>query len=263
MCQATFQTRYLTADIEANPVNLIQECPIVISIEGLSHAVMMITPTDVEAFVMGFLFTEGIIESSASVTGIELSVVDIPELGEEGIHADVSVLGRALHQFKSARQARQGKSGCGLCGVETLAQAFPSLTPVAATSRTSLSIETLSSVKAQLAKHQIIGNQTGGIHGALTLSPHGEAGFFAEDIGRHNALDKVIGMHLLHNSPLTGCHCVMTSRCSTELVQKAVTAQFSSLIHLASPSSLAVAMAKRYGLGLIHIPKKDAPRHYN
>jgi len=126
-----------------------------------------------------------------------------------------------------------------------------------------ISSDLLPSLRQQLSDLQTLGRESGAIHAALLLSPTGEVISCMEDIGRHNALDKVIGYALSHEIDLYQCSVVLSSRCSSELVQKAVRAGLSRLIHLASPSNMAVTMARKSGLHLIHLPKQDAPRQYS
>lgn len=237
---------------------LVEEIPLAISINQITHAVMMVTPNHLDDFAMGFAFSEGIIESAQDVRDIQLDETSIKHLGIAGLALNLDISPRRFAQFKQHKQAHLGASGCGLCGKDSLEQALPVLKPLP-TSQT-LPTDTLKTLKEMLFEHQELGKKSGAIHAAMLLSPDGTPIICLEDIGRHNALDKVIGYAINHKITLHNHSVVMSSRCSTELIQKAVRAQLSTLIHLASPSTLAVALARQLGLTLIHLPKKDEPR---
>lgn len=237
--------------------DLVEEVPLAISINDIAYAVMMVTPVHLDAFVIGFSRSEGIIEQLNEIRDIETQhTLTSPNIDSIAINLELSP--RRFAQFKQKKQTHLGATGCGLCGVESLTQAIPTL-PTLPPSHP-MQETTLLSLRPRLAEYQILGNKTGAVHAALLLSPEGEPMICMEDIGRHNALDKVIGYALQHDINLHNHSVLMTSRCSTELVQKAVRVGLSRLIHLASPSTLAVKLAQHYGLTLIHLPKQDAPR---
>lgn len=236
---------------------LVEEIPLAISINDIAYAVMMVTPVHLDAFVIGFARSEGIIEHLSEIRDIDIQLTQTsPDLESIAINLDISP--RRFAQFKQKKQTHFGATGCGLCGVESLAQAIPIL-PILPSSQP-IEEAALVSLRQHLGKYQILGNKTGAVHAAQLVSPQGKPIICMEDIGRHNALDKVIGYALQQGINLHNHSVLMTSRCSTELVQKAVRVGLSRLVHLASPSTLAVKLAKHYGLTLIHLPKQDAPR---
>lgn len=236
---------------------LVEETPLAISINGIAYAVMMITPINLEAFVIGFILSEGIIEHLNEIRDINIQATSTPP-NIDSLSIDLEISPRRLALFKQRKRTHLGATGCGLCGVESLNQAIPALSRL----QQSLPIhkDVLTTLRHQLSEHQVLGNKTGAIHAALLLSPQNDVICCMEDIGRHNTLDKVIGYALQHGIQLHNHTVLMSSRCSTELVQKAVRVGLSHLVHLASPSTLAVKLAHHYGLTLIHLPKKDAPR---
>ena len=243
-------------------VDLIEEMPLVITVNGLAHAVMMITPINIESFIMGFAYSEGIISSLQDIR--DLRVDPIIYDGIHSITADIVLSPRALHTYKQQQTARKGSTGCGLCGTASLADALPPLKPLPDNSAfANLNAEQLIHLRDNVSTYQVLGRQVGAIHAAVLIDEHGTVLTSHEDIGRHNALDKIIGWALEHQKELTGTSVLMTSRCSTELIQKAVRAGIHSLIHLASPSALAVQQARRYGLSLIHIPRHGKPRYFS
>ena len=238
---------------------LVEEVPLAISINDISYAVMMVTPINLDAFVVGFARSEGLIEQINDIRDLDIQPTQTPP-GIDSIAINVALSPRRFTQFKQKRQTHLGATGCGLCGIESLTQAIPSL---AALPPCQVMEETaLIALKSRLSEFQILGNKTGAVHSALLISPDGSPIVCMEDIGRHNALDKVIGYALQQDINLQNHSVLMSSRCSTELVQKAVRVGLSRLIHLASPSTLAVKLAQHYGLTLIHLPKQDAPRVY-
>lgn len=262
MNQLGTQTQSYTNQDGQFEIALVQEVPIAISINDLNYAVIMITPVDVEAFIVGFAYSEGLILQANEILDIEIDQVtgeldDVPS----HINANLKLTGRAQHRSSGIMRQRKGTSGCGLCGIEAIEQSFPQLDSL--TPGPSLSPEQWFAAKQHFSEYQEVGGISGAIHGAMLLDAQGQYLCFAEDIGRHNALDKLIGKALLNQLSLAGSHILMSSRCSTELILKAVRAKVSSLGHLASPSTLAVAQAKQYGLHLIHIPRRAEPRYYN
>jgi FdhD protein len=236
---------------------LVEEMPLAISINDISYAVMMVTPVNLEAFVIGFARSEGIIEHINDIRDIAVQLTQTPP-DIDCIAINLELSPRRFAQFKKRRQTHLGATGCGLCGIESLTQAIPILPKLQPSQ--AIKEANLIALRPRLGEYQILGNKTGAVHAALLISPEGEPILCMEDIGRHNALDKVIGYALQQNINLHNYSVLMSSRCSTELIQKAVRVGLSRLIHLASPSTLAVKLAQHYGLTLIHLPKQDAPR---
>lgn len=262
MKQSGTQTNKYVSNGITHTIELVEEVPIAISVNALNYAVILITPVDVEAFVLGFAYSEGLINSANEVLDMTIEFTEQADASiPPHIKADLQLTGRAQHRTSSIMRQRKGASGCGLCGIEAIEQSFPELDglPTAPTLADAFWLDG----KAHFNDFQVVGGRSGAIHGAMLLDLNGECIAFAEDIGRHNALDKLIGKGLQQALELAGMHVLMSSRCSTELILKAVRAQFASLGHLASPSTLAVQQAKQYGLHLIHIPRHNEPRHYN
>jgi FdhD protein len=255
-----FQPRTFARGDEQIPsgvAELVEEMPLAISINGIAHAVMMVTPNHLDAFVVGLACSEGIIEDINDVRDIEIETTKL-QANINSMAIDLIISPRRFAQYKQKQHAHVGATGCGICGVESLSQAIPTLPMLAPCAPIKTSI--LASLKSHLSTYQTLGNKTGAVHAALLIAPDGNPILCMEDIGRHNALDKVIGYALQQRLDLHDHSVLMTSRCSTELVQKAVRVGLSRLIHLASPSTLAVSLAQHYGLNLIHLPKQDVPR---
>ena len=243
----------------ADTALLIEEIPLAILCNGVSHAVMMVSPLDLEDFVTGFALTEGLIERNSSLPAVSIRHQQQPL---PAIHADIRLPEAQFRRFlQQQRSVRRGASGCGLCGSESFHQVYPDLSPLPAAPLPAL--KTLQQLRDTLSRCQQLGQDAGAIHAALLLSADGEPVLCREDIGRHNALDKVIGAAMQQSLELHGCSVVMSSRCSTELILKAVRSGLTTLIHLSAPSALAVELARRYNLNLIHLPRRDAARAYH
>ncbi|WP_111978563.1 formate dehydrogenase accessory sulfurtransferase FdhD [Algibacillus agarilyticus] len=241
-----------------NPIEqLVEESPIAININGLNYAVMMATPDDLDDYAIGFLLSEGIIEYVYDVHDIQIQKLD------EHVQINIEVAQRCFTRLKHQQRQIKGTTGCGLCGKKAIEHAFPPLTTHLLHTQAPLKKSQLLHIKNELNQWQIKGQQTGAIHAAFWLNPQGKILTCREDIGRHNAVDKIIGTALTHKYLRQNASILVTSRCSIELVQKAIKAQVSNLISLASPSQLAVKTAAKANLNLIHIPRKDLPIYYH
>ncbi|MCV2403330.1 formate dehydrogenase accessory sulfurtransferase FdhD [Marinomonas sp. C2222] len=247
------------AGINPSSAPLVEETPLAISINGIAYAVIMVTPINLEVFVIGYCLSEGLINSTSDIRDIHIETRKV-QLDIDSIQINLEVSSRLFAQFKKQR-AHLGASGCGLCGLESLTQALPVLNKLEPSRP--LSIDTLNDLRKALVEHQTLGSKTGAIHAALLLAPDNTPLCCMEDIGRHNALDKVIGYAAQKKISLHNHNILMSSRCSTELVQKAVRAGLSYLTHLASPSTLAIKLAQHYRLALIHLPKADNARIFS
>ncbi|MBC9249336.1 formate dehydrogenase family accessory protein FdhD [Pseudomonas alcaligenes] len=234
---------------------LAAECALAISYNGLSHAVMMVSPGDLEDFVRGFSLSAGLVESIDDIYDIQLK-----GLGEAR-QAEVRISSRAFWALKRQRRQLAGASGCGLCGVEALEQALPQLTPLPPTPLPPAAH--LQQLRPRIAEAQLQARSSGALHAALFVDEQGSIRLCREDIGRHNALDKLIGA--LQDEGLDGRagFAVVTSRCSLELLHKAVRAGIGSLVSLSAPTALTVDWARHHHLNLIHLPHQHAPRVYS
>lgn len=232
---------------------LVEEAAVSVNINGINHAVMMVTPDDLDDFAIGFLFGEGIIQGNHDVHDIQITA------SEYGFVLDVTIANRCLAALSQRKRRLTGTTGCGICGVEAIEHALPALTPLAPLVPPATA--SLAGLRERIAPWQSKARQSGALHAALALDALGEIVACREDIGRHNALDKLIGMQLRQQTPSHTL--VITSRCGSELIHKAVQFGAAHLISLASPSQLAVRLALKYNLNLIHVPRFDAPVCYS
>jgi FdhD protein len=229
------------------------ERPIAFAYNGFSHAVMMASPVDLEDFALGFSLTEGIIESVD-----EIEALDVIEQGE-GTRIEVSLSGAGLHRYLANRRIRRlsGNTSCGLCGVEDLADATPRARRVP--KAPPLDSGLIGRMADQLRQSQPLSRLTRGSHAAAWISPDGIVRFVREDVGRHNALDKLIGALLRENAEGADGFCLISSRCSFEMVQKAAAAGFSTLVSISSPTALAIRTARDAGLTLVALSQDRTP----
>lgn len=240
----TDRTPAPAADAEASaPARpLVEECPVAITFNSTAYAVLMATPRDLRDFGMGYALTEGIVSGPTDVTEIE--IVAHP-LGREARIWLRPGIGAAL----SPRLRRLGPVGCGLCGVESLEAAMRPTRRIAAA-------QVLSRADVQTAVASLDGRQplhaaTGAAHAAAFWMPGAGPGLVREDVGRHNALDKLAGALALAGTVPESGAVVITSRISVDLVQKAAAIGCPVLIGLSAPSTLAREVAEAAGLTLI------------
>lgn len=234
---------------------LAEEVALSIAYNGINQAVMLVSPTDLDDFIAGFSLGAGIITSPDDLYDVKFSGCGSAR------YAEVEISSRAFWNLKQARRQLAGTSGCGLCGVEALEQALPELTVLAGAPLPPA--DWLSGLRERISAFQPLGQHCGAVHAALFMNDRGELLMGREDIGRHNALDKLIGALLRQGIPRADGIAVVTSRCSLELIQKTLRAGIQTLVSLSSPTGLAVQWARRHKLNLIHVPKHCAPRVYS
>ncbi|MBD9415742.1 formate dehydrogenase accessory sulfurtransferase FdhD [Pseudomonas sp. PDM16] len=234
---------------------LANECAISISYNGINQAVMMASPWDLEDFLTGFSLGNGIIEHIDEILDIRLKSI------ADAWHAELEISSRSFWNLKQQRRQLAGSSGCGLCGVEALEQALPALNPLP--DSTLPPAAHLAELRQRLGDAQVHARNSGALHAAAFVDAQGRLSLCREDIGRHNALDKLIGaLQRGRHDPRQG-FAVVTSRCGLELLHKAVRAGIGTLVSLSAPTSLTVDWARRHNLNLIHAPHRDAPRVYS
>lgn len=245
----------LAPETPAGHASLADEVALAIAYNGLSQAVMMVSPSDLEDFVHGFSLGAGLVDSIDEIYDIRLTTHD------EAIAAEVQISSRAFWTLKQQRRQLAGNSGCGLCGVEALEQALPQLpklqpAPLPVASH-------LLGLRDRIDAAQDLARRSGALHAALFVDGSGEIRLCREDIGRHNALDKLIGALKRQRLDVRDGFAVVTSRCSLELIHKAVRADLSTLVSLSAPTGLTVQWAREHNLNLIHLPHRSAARVYS
>lgn len=223
--------------------SLPEETPVAVVFDGTTAAVMMTSPTDVADFALGFALTEGFIRGPGDVRDFE--IVE----HATGIEARFWLSGERSEAMKTRRRNMLGPVGCGLCGIDSLEQAIRPL-PVLKSGGIIISGRDVAIATDALRAHQPLHDQTRAVHAAGFLRPGDGIVLVREDVGRHNALDKLIGA-MTHQDidPQQGA-VVLTSRISVEMVQKTVLAGCKVLIAVSAPTAHALRLAQGAGLTL-------------
>jgi FdhD protein len=215
----------------------VPEAPVALEFNGLAYAVMMATPADLEDFALGFALTEGLAKQPDDLSDLAIAETDIGWI----VRAQLTGLG--VEQLTERVRARVAESSCGLCGIENLEAVAKPLPPVAA--HEELEPAAIFAALEGLREHQPLTRATGAAHAAAFCSSEGTILHVREDVGRHNALDKLIGALAQAGTDLTAGFVLMTSRCSFELVQKSATAGIGALVTVSAPTALALDIARK------------------
>ncbi len=252
---------------EPHVETLAEELPVALVYNGISHAVMLASPADLEDFALGFSLSEGIIDSPDDLLDAEILPADLGEsvalagTTERGLSVELKVTLRCFMRLKERRRTLAGRTGCGLCGTESLAEAVRPVGREAACIE--IEAAALERAMAALPSHQHLQKATGATHAAAWCAPDGEVLTVREDVGRHNALDKLIGaLARAGTDPATG-FVVVTSRASYEMVYKAAHAGFGLLAAVSAPTGLAVRTAEAAGLVLAGFVRGDQAVAYS
>jgi len=225
------------------------ERPIAFEFNGIGYAVMMATPDYLEDFAVGFALSERLVDSVADVLDIDRHSTDAGEL------LRVTLAAKCSNRLLDRLRHRASESSCGLCGIENLEQALRPLPGVTATSRADTAA--IFTALAALRKHQPLNRETGAVHAAARCSADGTILDVREDVGRHNAFDKLIGAMRRAGAEWDGGFALLSSRCSYELVEKAALAGCSLLVTISAATDLAIRRAQDCGLRLIVLARPD------
>lgn len=232
-------------EMHAHQRQLPEETPVAFTYDGAAHAVMMATPADLEDFALGFSLTEGIVATPDGIR--ELEVVPVPD----GVNLRLWLAPEAAERAEKRRRRLAGPVGCGLCGIESLAEANRAIAKVSADPRFTPAQLTLA--MTQLTGKQPLNQQTRAVHAAAFWMPKGGIVAVREDVGRHNALDKLAGALARGGiSPASGI-LLLTSRVSVEMVQKAASIGAPVIAAISAPTALAVRLAEQAGITLAAI----------
>jgi FdhD protein len=249
LTQATRLARRAAGTTSANRM-VPEETPVALSYAGTTHAVMMASPADFEDFALGFSLTEGIIDQQEEIEAIEV------EDHGAGIDIQIRLKDKANQKFQARRRRLAGPVGCGLCGIESIEEAMRSVDNVERAAITLSAADIVQSVKL-LSKVQPLHAETGAVHAA---------GFYVsgkgivqarEDVGRHNALDKLAGALTRKGVDGSGGAVVVTSRVSVEMVQKTAAIGASFIIAVSAPTALAIRTAEEAGMTLVALVRGE------
>jgi FdhD protein len=228
----------------------VPEAPVALEFNGLAYAVMMATPADLADFATGFALSEGLAATAGEVIDLAVAEVDLGWI----VRASLSGLG--AEQLGERVRARVAESSCGLCGIENLeavARPLPRVAPHAA-----IEAAAIFAAIAALHDRQPLGQATGAAHAAAWCDAEGTIHCLREDVGRHNALDKLVGAMAIAGRSLAPGFVLSTARCSYEIVEKAARGGATTLVTISLPTTMAVDRANAAGLSLWVLARDDS-----
>lgn len=220
-----------------------EEVPIALVYNGRSHAVVMGTPSDLEDLAVGFSRTEGIVDDASQIEHMSIA------RASHGIELQIQIPSAHADRLEDRARGLVARTGCGLCGVETINEALR--VPVQVSHELTVSSEALWRAGAELAGQQALNNETSTVHAAAWATTAGVLVMVREDVGRHNALDKVLGSLARRGTPMRDGFIIVTSRASYEMVQKTATCGIELLAAISRPTGLAIRFAEAAGVTLV------------
>lgn len=226
------------------------EAPVSIEVGGIGYAVMMATPADLDDYAVGFALNEALVEAADQIGRIDAQPIE----GGWALRIWLPPERNAI-ALERARK-RVSESSCGLCGIENIEEVLRPLPPL--TARIATNRTAIAAALAALHDHQPLGRATGAVHAAAFCSPAGDILLAREDVGRHNALDKLIGALARAGTDAASGFILLSARCSYELVEKTVRAGCPMLVTISAPTSLAAERAVQAGLTLVTLARADS-----
>jgi FdhD protein len=219
--------------------------PLAVVVNGISHVVMMVTPLDLEAFAVGFALTEGLVDVRAQIYDAEV------RMHGRAAEVELTIAQEQFQRMKGRRRALAGRSGCGVCGIESIELLDLAPQKMEGVALPGNPRAAIARAAAELPQHQALMRETGGVHAAAWCATDGAITAVFEDVGRHNALDKLIGHLALDGTELNSGFVFLSSRASYELARKVARVGIPMLATISAPSSLAIDIAAQAGLKLI------------
>ena len=234
---------------------LIQETPVSLVYNGVSHIVLMATPIDLEALALGFSLSEGIIKKASQLYDVEVFE------SEQGMIVDMEIATQAFVELKHRRRNLLVRSVCCLCGFEYLESVKPEIPAI--NHHIDIKVSAIEKALNQFNQLQPLRNSTGSVHAAAWATADGEIQFTFEDVGRHNALDKLIGYAMRKKVAWQDGFVVVSSRASYEMVLKSALSGISCLVAVSAPTQFAVDLAKEANLTLVGFARPNRQVVYN
>ena len=241
---------------EATPASAVvaEEVPVALVYNGRPYVVVMATPTDLEDLAVGFSVTEGIVAGARDLRGVEVV------RASHGIEVQMEVSSTDAERLSDRARGLVARTGCGLCGVETIGDALR--VPAVVGNTLFVAPDALWKAASELSRRQTINNETSTVHGAGWATPDGEVHVVREDVGRHNALDKVLGALGRDGRAASGGFVVVTSRASYEMVQKAAMCGVELLAAISRPTGLAIRFAEAANVTLAALVRGESGNVY-
>lgn len=224
------------------------ETPLSLIYSGVPYSVMMVTPCDIEDFIIGFSLTEGLVSAPDEIASIQIRD------GVDGLIAEIATSGAAMKAVLARRRSMPVRSSCGVCGAEDTDALMRPLRPVTSPA---LRAEAVARTLAELRGRQTLNRDVHMLHAAAWSTLDGDIILVREDVGRHNALDKLIGAASRKNLNLSDGFCTISSRCSFDMVQKSVAAGIGALVAVSAPTERAVKLAEQAGQTLAALARGD------
>lgn len=219
-----------------------EEVPVAIQLNSAPYAVMMATPADLEDFAVGFALAEGLVERASDIK----AVLSLPS--DDGYALDLAIDPARINAERLVKRSLEGRVGCGLCGIEDIEDAIR--VPASIHLKGRLDPVAVARAYDELPRFQPMNSVNRTVHAAAWCDAEGHIQFSREDVGRHNALDKLVGALAKQRVTPRGGFVVMSSRCSFELVQKCAFAGIGGLATISAPTALALRLARRAGVAL-------------
>lgn len=226
------------------------ESPVALVYNGLSQAVMMATPTDLDDFALGFSLTEGIVDQTNQIRSLDVLAVPLEYEQEtiSGYEVQMEIASAAFMKLKHRRRQLSGRTGCGICGLESLHAVIPDIQPVP--SEPTPSYQAVETGIKEMNKNQALQAQSGAVHAAAWVDKQGQILALREDVGRHNALDKLLGA-MAKKSHRRESFVLVSSRASFEMVTKCASQSIATLVAVSAATDLAVDFARRANMNLV------------
>jgi FdhD protein len=241
--------RWEAGHSESRVERIAEEVPIAIAYNGQAHVVMMATPADLEDFALGFSLTEELVASAAEVRGVEVVRYS------RGIELQVAVAAERDAVIAERNRRLTGRTGCGICGADSVDAVLRPIRRVPAGQP--ISTAAIRTALSELTAGQTLNAESGAVHAAGWATVAGRIELVREDVGRHNALDKLIGAVVRRGLDPASGFLVVTSRASFEMVQKATVLGAPLLVAISGPTGLAVRVADEAGLTLVGFARGD------
>lgn len=226
-----------------------EEAPVALLYNSIPHVVMLATPANLADLGYGFTLSESLVNTRDEIRGVSVATT------EAGQEVQMSVTQERLALLLDRRRNLTGRTGCGVCGAETIEDAIRVPPPVADGGE--ISQRALAASLQALRARQLLNSRTGSLHAAAWVSWAGDIEVVREDVGRHNALDKVIGARARDAAPFDTGYALVTSRASYEMVQKAATLGIRMLVAVSAPTALAVRLAAATGVTLVGFAREQ------